>query len=874
MAVSAVNTGGRTLRLGARGRVSQGPAFTRQSLEHVVYRGARLATQSCTPAGKEGPPTEAPMFSSVTPCSGGLTVCPGAREASVRPRAVPWTAAAAWGRLVPVPGACLPGKRVLGGGGRSQEAHGPPCPRRLRSAGISRMSVLIPVVLRSQDSAVGPKAALRSEGVDTRLDPASPQALAAGPPHCLEEVSLPPPGAVAPEEGAKDRDWRLAALRAFGWESSDTTLGNRDLLELRNREDAERGGTRGVRLGERSPDRGAHTPDRAWSLGSWVKREDEVVMDALAFPAMAFCARILSLLSLTLSGTRSRKSWKTVPPKRPRVNGWSQPIHYLQVVAWMVFLIVTFTTFGIFIPFLPPGWRYIAYGVSSGISLFYVVVHLIAVSIDPAEANVRLKRSYSRSVPTFDRSKHAHVIQRQHCHLCQVIVTMKAKHCSTCNKCVLGFDHHCKWINNCVGKRNYWYFFTSVASASAGLLYMVSILLYVFIQYFIDPAGLRTDPHYTGISDQNTWLLFLPFFPVRTSTPVFLGIGVLVLLLELISLLLLGHLLFFHIYLRSRKLSTLDYIRQNYQQESSTPLAVKSDVTSQSKELSQQPDNHLRSAVQGRKKLKEFLPTSMHLRLCSTAVKPEDTSSSEQPVASLSSSLQRVKLTEQDSTISTLGESSSGLELDANLSSATVGVKWEVFLLPPSRWSGVTDLRTIGPESSLQPQDAKDQQEIRQHMEGDVAENQGSASGAQGPAPTESPFQGSFSASMPPVESVPESHSPLSSLHGHRKDTWSQRRWDVLPGSQEPWSLESTVLNISGRCQEVPRVWTKVPYMQMPQGLPVIKEEEYGRKALPANSVEEGCSTEEATEPGSSPRATVIVMPEDPELEDGAAPPL
>ncbi|TKC39059.1 hypothetical protein EI555_017339, partial [Monodon monoceros] len=522
------------------------------------------------------------------------------------------------------------------------------------------------------------------------------QAPAVGPPHCLEEVSFPAPGlpgAVTPQEG----------------------------------------GTRGVRLGERSPDRGAHTLDRAWSLGSWVKCEDEVIMDALASPGgvqdhvgrgtggagepvaapvagpegfqlrraavamaagdlapggvlsgeepagrataavrgplvqnnpadpdvparglerkdfghgcqMAFWARISRLL---LPGTASRRSTKTVPPQRSRVSGWSQPVHYLQIVAWIVFLILVFTTFGIFIPLLPPEWRYIAYSVTGGICLFHLLVHLIVLSIDPADANVRLK-NYSRTVSTFDRSKHAHVIQRQYCHLCEVAVTVKAKHCSTCNKCVSGFDHHCKWLNNCVGSRNYWYFFTSVASAVAGLLCMVATLLYIFTQYFINPAGLRTDPRYGSISDQNTWLLLLPLFPVRTSTPVFLGIGALTLLLELVSLLLLGHLLLFHLYLRAKKLSTFEYIMQSDKQQSSKPLAVKRDVTPQRKGLSQvldvsllhhpgscragarpkQLDNHLRSPVQGSKKPKEFLPTSMHLSLCSATVKPEDTSSS------------------------------------------------------------------------------------------------------------------------------------------------------------------------------------------------------------------------------------------------------
>lgn len=56
-------------------------------------------------------------------------------------------------------------------------------------------------------------------------------------------------------------------------------------------------------------------------------------------------------------------------------------------------------------------------------------------------------------------------------------------------------------------------------------------------------------PASTEISNKNTWLLFLPLFPVKTKIPVVLGIGVLVLLLDVISLLLLGHLLIFHLYL-------------------------------------------------------------------------------------------------------------------------------------------------------------------------------------------------------------------------------------------------------------------------------------------------------------------------------------
>uniref|UniRef100_A0A2K6BRQ0 Palmitoyltransferase n=1 Tax=Macaca nemestrina TaxID=9545 RepID=A0A2K6BRQ0_MACNE len=239
-----------------------------------------------------------------------------------------------------------------------------------------------------------------------------------------------------------------------------------------------------------------------------------------------------------------------LPPRISRVNGWSLPLHYFQVVTWAVFLGLSSATFGIFIPLLPHVWKYIAYVVTGGIFFFHLVVHLIASCIDPADFNVRLMKNYSQPMPIFDRSKHAHVIQNQFCHLCKVTVNKKTKHCISCNKCVSGFDHHCKWINNCVGSRNYWFFFSTVASATAGMLCLITILLYILVQYFVDPGVLRTDPNYEDVKNTNTWLLFLPLFPVQVQTLIVVIIGMVVLLLDLLGLVQLGQLLIFHIYLQ------------------------------------------------------------------------------------------------------------------------------------------------------------------------------------------------------------------------------------------------------------------------------------------------------------------------------------
>nr|XP_055223732.1 palmitoyltransferase ZDHHC11 isoform X2 [Gorilla gorilla gorilla] len=303
-----------------------------------------------------------------------------------------------------------------------------------------------------------------------------------------------------------------------------------------------------------------------------------------------------------------------LPPRISRVNGWSLPLHYFQVVTWAVFVGLSSATFGIFIPLLPPAWKYIAYVVTGGIFSFHLVVHLIASCIDPADSNVRLMKNYSQPMPLFDRSKHAHVIQNQFCHLCKVTVNKKTKHCISCNKCVSGFDHHCKWINNCVGSRNYWFFFSTVASATAGMLCLIAILLYVLVQYLVNPRVLRTDPKYEDVKNMNTWLLFLPLFPVQVQTLIVVIIGMLVLLLDFLGLVHLGQLLIFHIYLKAKKMTTFEYLINTRKEETSKHQAVRKDPYVQmDKGFLQQGDGALGSSAQGVKAKSSLL---IHKHLC------------------------------------------------------------------------------------------------------------------------------------------------------------------------------------------------------------------------------------------------------------------
>ncbi|XP_076771883.1 palmitoyltransferase ZDHHC1 isoform X3 [Arvicanthis niloticus] len=181
--------------------------------------------------------------------------------------------------------------------------------------------------------------------------------------------------------------------------------------------------------------------------------------------------------------------------QRSRRNGWSWPPHPLQIVAWLLYLFFAVIGFGVLVPLLPHHWVPAGYACMGAIFAGHLVVHLTAVSIDPADANVRDK-SYSGPLPIFNRSQHAHVIEDLHCNLCDVDVSARSKHCSACNKCVCGFDHHCKWLNNCVGERNYRLFLHSVASALLGVLLLVLVATYVFVEFFVNPMRLRTNQHF------------------------------------------------------------------------------------------------------------------------------------------------------------------------------------------------------------------------------------------------------------------------------------------------------------------------------------------------------------------------------------------
>ena len=57
---------------------------------------------------------------------------------------------------------------------------------------------------------------------------------------------------------------------------------------------------------------------------------------------MAFCA---GRPRRVLPEAVSSRNTQVLPPRLSRVNGWSRPLHYFQIMAWTVFLILVLSCF-------------------------------------------------------------------------------------------------------------------------------------------------------------------------------------------------------------------------------------------------------------------------------------------------------------------------------------------------------------------------------------------------------------------------------------------------------------------------------------------------------------------------------------------------
>ncbi|CDW87169.1 dhhc zinc finger domain containing protein [Stylonychia lemnae] len=122
-------------------------------------------------------------------------------------------------------------------------------------------------------------------------------------------------------------------------------------------------------------------------------------------------------------------------------------------------------------------------------------------------------------------------IENKYCTSCNLEQPLRTKHCRKCNRCVATYDHHCPWIGNCVAEKNRRFFF------------------YFLLLQFIESTWsfVLSINNFYKAQDLNEWLL----------------INILNILASLISfffILMVGSLVFFHIFLSSNNLTTWEFL--------------------------------------------------------------------------------------------------------------------------------------------------------------------------------------------------------------------------------------------------------------------------------------------------------------------------
>lgn len=130
----------------------------------------------------------------------------------------------------------------------------------------------------------------------------------------------------------------------------------------------------------------------------------------------------------------------------------------------------------------------------------------------------------------------------RYCDECNMIKPPRAHHCSICGRCVLNMDHHCPWVASCVGLCNYRYFVLFMFWVCIGCLYYLlnafpyAGLNFFFIKSTYSRGSFRGDPE---LRKSQSRIMLGCIFSLAVTFAV-------------------GCLLFFHIFLCLKGLSTIE----------------------------------------------------------------------------------------------------------------------------------------------------------------------------------------------------------------------------------------------------------------------------------------------------------------------------
>ena len=166
---------------------------------------------------------------------------------------------------------------------------------------------------------------------------------------------------------------------------------------------------------------------------------------------------------------------------------------------------------------------------------------MITVS-EPTDPSVQLERTLqlTNQKNLAEQDAKFNELADLYCNICKSRVIENTKHCAICNRCCHEFDHHCHWVNNDIGESNYTLF----------LRLLILVILTLTAQSTICIFSMTT-------ADQ----LFLDSSESLISFDRLIILNGFTLVFAQIFLALITYLLFFHIWLIRRNLSTFKHLK-------------------------------------------------------------------------------------------------------------------------------------------------------------------------------------------------------------------------------------------------------------------------------------------------------------------------
>eukprot|EP00347_Sterkiella_histriomuscorum_P000103 403377170 len=125
-------------------------------------------------------------------------------------------------------------------------------------------------------------------------------------------------------------------------------------------------------------------------------------------------------------------------------------------------------------------------------------------------------------------------VEPKMCTKCNIEQPLRTKHCRNCNRCVATYDHHCPWIGNCVAEKNRRFFFYFLV-----LQFIESI--WGFVYSLMSFHGTNRLDRWITLNLLNLMACIICFF----------------------FILMVGSLVFFHLFLSSSNLTTWEFLSWN-----------------------------------------------------------------------------------------------------------------------------------------------------------------------------------------------------------------------------------------------------------------------------------------------------------------------